>query len=109
MRTGGFLGLRIWGSSIDKSHEFHSYGVVHTRLGDATVGCGRNVTAIATVRSGSTSTDRHQNSSRTSSRVGTEWTEASTGSFVLVPGNVTHDFENRGSEPPEHPPGDTRV
>lgn len=30
--------------------------------------------------------------------VGTEWTEASTGSFVLVPGNVTHDFENRGSE-----------
>jgi mannose-6-phosphate isomerase-like protein (cupin superfamily) len=30
--------------------------------------------------------------------VGTEWTEASTGSFVLVPGNVTHDFENRGPE-----------
>jgi mannose-6-phosphate isomerase-like protein (cupin superfamily) len=30
--------------------------------------------------------------------VGTEWIEASTGSFVLVPGNVTHDFENRGSE-----------
>jgi mannose-6-phosphate isomerase-like protein (cupin superfamily) len=30
--------------------------------------------------------------------VGTEWTEASTGSFVLVPGNVTHDFENRSSE-----------
>jgi mannose-6-phosphate isomerase-like protein (cupin superfamily) len=30
--------------------------------------------------------------------VGTEWTEASAGSFVLVPGNVTHDFENRGSE-----------
>ena len=31
--------------------------------------------------------------------VGTEWTDASAGSFVLVPGNVTHDFENRGSEP----------
>lgn len=30
--------------------------------------------------------------------VGTEWIEASTGSFVLVPGNITHDFENRGSE-----------
>jgi mannose-6-phosphate isomerase-like protein (cupin superfamily) len=30
--------------------------------------------------------------------VGTEWIEASTGSFVLVPGNMTHDFENRGSE-----------
>jgi mannose-6-phosphate isomerase-like protein (cupin superfamily) len=30
--------------------------------------------------------------------VDTEWIEASTGSFVLVPGNVTHDFENRGSE-----------
>ncbi|HYI60915.1 MAG TPA: cupin domain-containing protein [Acidimicrobiales bacterium] len=30
--------------------------------------------------------------------VGTEWVEASAGSFVLVPGNVTHDFENRGSE-----------
>jgi mannose-6-phosphate isomerase-like protein (cupin superfamily) len=30
--------------------------------------------------------------------VGTEWTEASAGSFVLVPGNVTHDFENRGAE-----------
>ena len=30
--------------------------------------------------------------------VGTEWTDASAGSFVLVPGNVTHDFENRGSE-----------
>ena len=27
--------------------------------------------------------------------VGTEWTDASAGSFVLVPGNVTHDFENR--------------
>ena len=30
--------------------------------------------------------------------VGTEWIDASTGSFVLVPGNVTHAFENRGSE-----------
>ncbi len=30
--------------------------------------------------------------------VGTEWTEATTGSFVLVPGNVVHAFENRGSE-----------
>lgn len=31
--------------------------------------------------------------------VDTEWTHANAGSFVLVPGNVTHDFENRGSEP----------
>ncbi len=31
-------------------------------------------------------------------RVGDEWVDASTGSFVLVPGNVTHDFENRGAE-----------
>ncbi len=30
--------------------------------------------------------------------VDTEWTDAPTGSFVLVPANVTHDFENRGSE-----------
>ena len=30
--------------------------------------------------------------------VGTEWTEAPAGSFVLVPGNVTHDFQNRGDE-----------
>jgi mannose-6-phosphate isomerase-like protein (cupin superfamily) len=30
--------------------------------------------------------------------VDTEWIEASTGSFVLVPGDVTHDFENRGPE-----------
>jgi mannose-6-phosphate isomerase-like protein (cupin superfamily) len=30
--------------------------------------------------------------------VDTEWIEAGAGSFVLVPGNVTHDFENRGSE-----------
>ena len=63
--------------------------------------------------------------------VGTEWIEAGAGSFVLVPGNVTHDFENRGAERAgvlnisapgdfeehmpgiaqwfaEHPPGDTR-
>jgi mannose-6-phosphate isomerase-like protein (cupin superfamily) len=30
--------------------------------------------------------------------VGTEWFEASAGSFVLVPGTVVHTFENRGSE-----------
>jgi mannose-6-phosphate isomerase-like protein (cupin superfamily) len=29
--------------------------------------------------------------------VGDEWTHAIAGSFVLVPGGVTHDFENRGS------------
>jgi mannose-6-phosphate isomerase-like protein (cupin superfamily) len=63
--------------------------------------------------------------------VGAEWIEASVGSFVLVPGEVTHDFENRGPERAgmlnvstpgsfeermpgiarwfaEHPPGDTR-
>jgi quercetin dioxygenase-like cupin family protein len=28
--------------------------------------------------------------------VGDEWTHASRGSFVLIPGGVTHDFENRG-------------
>ena len=28
-------------------------------------------------------------------RVGEEWTDAPAGSFVLVPGGVTHDFENR--------------
>jgi mannose-6-phosphate isomerase-like protein (cupin superfamily) len=28
--------------------------------------------------------------------VGEEWVEAAKGSFVLVPGGVTHDFENRG-------------
>ena len=27
-----------------------------------------------------------------------KWIEASAGSFVLVPGNMTHDFENRGDE-----------
>jgi len=31
-------------------------------------------------------------------RVDTDWIEAAAGSFVLVPGNVTHDFENRGEE-----------
>jgi mannose-6-phosphate isomerase-like protein (cupin superfamily) len=31
--------------------------------------------------------------------IGTDWTDATAGSFVLVPGNVTHDFENRTSEP----------
>jgi mannose-6-phosphate isomerase-like protein (cupin superfamily) len=30
--------------------------------------------------------------------VDTEWVEANSGSFVLVPGDVTHDFENRTSE-----------
>ena len=30
--------------------------------------------------------------------VDTEWIDASAGSFVLVPGNVTHSFENRGTE-----------
>jgi len=27
---------------------------------------------------------------------GDEWTHAPAGSFVLIPGGVTHDFENRG-------------
>ena len=31
-------------------------------------------------------------------RIGDEWTDAPVGSFVLVPGGVTHDFENRGAE-----------
>ena len=30
--------------------------------------------------------------------IGTEWVEAPAGSFVLVPGDVPHDFENRGAE-----------
>jgi mannose-6-phosphate isomerase-like protein (cupin superfamily) len=29
--------------------------------------------------------------------IDTEWVDADAGSFVLVPGNVTHDFENRGA------------
>ena len=28
--------------------------------------------------------------------VGNEWTHAPRGSFLLIPGGVTHDFENRG-------------
>jgi mannose-6-phosphate isomerase-like protein (cupin superfamily) len=28
--------------------------------------------------------------------MGTHWVDAPCGSFVLVPGGVTHDFENRG-------------
>ena len=28
--------------------------------------------------------------------VGDAWTDAPAGSFILVPGGVTHDFENRG-------------
>jgi len=27
--------------------------------------------------------------------VGSEWTDASRGAFVLIPGGVTHDFQNR--------------
>ncbi len=30
-------------------------------------------------------------------RIGDEWMDAPQGSFVLVPGGVTHDFENRSS------------
>ena len=30
--------------------------------------------------------------------VGTEWIDAPAGSFILVPGGVTHDFENRSGE-----------
>ena len=29
-------------------------------------------------------------------RVGDAWTDAPKGSFILIPGGVTHDFENRG-------------
>ena len=31
--------------------------------------------------------------------VGGEWVDAPVGTFVLVPGGVTHDFENRGDRP----------
>lgn len=31
--------------------------------------------------------------------VGDRWTEAPAGTFIRVPAGVTHDFENRGSEP----------
>jgi mannose-6-phosphate isomerase-like protein (cupin superfamily) len=64
--------------------------------------------------------------------VGTRWVEAAAGSFVLVPGSLIHDFENRGPERAgvlnvkmagnfeedmpanarwfaEHPPADTRA
>jgi mannose-6-phosphate isomerase-like protein (cupin superfamily) len=30
-------------------------------------------------------------------RVGDDWIDAQPGAFVLVPGGMTHDFENRGS------------
>jgi len=30
-------------------------------------------------------------------RLGDRWIDATQGSFVLVPGGTTHDFENRGS------------
>ena len=30
--------------------------------------------------------------------VDTDWIDASTGSFVLIPGGVNHGFENRGDE-----------
>ena len=30
--------------------------------------------------------------------VDTKWVDASAGSFVLVPGGVTHDFENRSNQ-----------
>lgn len=29
-------------------------------------------------------------------RIGDAWTDAPKGSFILIPGGVTHDFENRG-------------
>lgn len=31
--------------------------------------------------------------------IDTEWIDADAGSFVLVPGNTPHNFENRGDEP----------
>jgi mannose-6-phosphate isomerase-like protein (cupin superfamily) len=31
--------------------------------------------------------------------VDTEWVEARAGSFVMIPGTMTHDFENRTAEP----------
>jgi mannose-6-phosphate isomerase-like protein (cupin superfamily) len=31
--------------------------------------------------------------------IGDQWVDAPKGSFVLAPGGVTHDFENRSSEP----------
>jgi mannose-6-phosphate isomerase-like protein (cupin superfamily) len=32
-------------------------------------------------------------------RVGERWVQADAGSFVLIPGGVTHDFENRSDAP----------
>lgn len=29
--------------------------------------------------------------------VGTTWTDAAPGSFIMIPGGTTHDFENRGT------------
>ncbi|RYG48368.1 MAG: cupin domain-containing protein, partial [Chitinophagaceae bacterium] len=29
--------------------------------------------------------------------IGNEWVHATKGSFILIPGGTTHDFENRGS------------
>src|SRR5512133_2943106 len=34
--------------------------------------------------------------------VGEAWTHATRGSFILVPGGVTHDFENRGETRPAY-------
>ena len=31
--------------------------------------------------------------------LGTQWTHATQGSFVLVPGGTTHDFENQSDAP----------
>lgn len=31
--------------------------------------------------------------------VGENWVEAPTGTFIRIPAGVTHDFENRGTEP----------
>lgn len=31
-------------------------------------------------------------------RIGEEWKDCSRGSFILIPGGVPHDFENRGDE-----------
>jgi quercetin dioxygenase-like cupin family protein len=31
--------------------------------------------------------------------VDSEWIDAAAGSFILIPGNLTHDFENRSPEP----------
>jgi mannose-6-phosphate isomerase-like protein (cupin superfamily) len=31
--------------------------------------------------------------------IGDSWIDAEAGSFILVPGGMTHDFENRGEQP----------